>query len=118
MLLKSSKVNEFRLWGLFLSIGGMLIMVIGMAGIVFKWGTFGKTMAAIFFILGLISIFASMAVYFMAGMMSTNAVVIQCPECSKPTKMIDKMDRCMFCKTILSMDPAHATAPAKDQIDV
>ena len=83
-------------------------MILGLAGIVFNWGVAGKIIAAVFMILGFISIMASMAIYFWAGMMSTSAVVLQCPECGKTTKMIGKTDRCMFCKTILSLDPTHA----------
>ncbi|WP_409342462.1 YgzB family protein [Paenibacillus sp. MBLB4367] len=118
MLFKSSKVNEFRLWGLLLTMFGLLIMVLGMAGIVFEWGTFGRVIAAIFLVLGLISVFASMAVYFWAGMLSTSAVVLECPECGKTTKLLGKTDRCMFCKTILTLDPTHApkeTAEAATQ---
>jgi membrane-bound ClpP family serine protease len=108
MLFKSSKVNEFRLWGLLLTMFGLLIMVLGMAGIVFEWGTVGRVIAAVFLVLGLISVFASMAVYFWAGMLSTSAVVLECPECGKTTKILGKTDRCMFCKTILTLDPTHA----------
>lgn len=108
MLLKSSKVNEFRLWGLALIMGGLLIMIVGMAGIVFNWGAIGQVIAAIFLVLGLLSVMVSMGIYFWAGMLSTSAVVIECPECAKPTKMIGKTDRCMFCKTILTLDPELA----------
>jgi hypothetical protein len=107
MKFKSSKVNEFRLWGLLLTMGGMLLMIVGLAGIVFNWGTAGKIMAGIFMLIGAVAMLASMAVYFWAGMMSTSATVIECPECGKPTKMLGKTDRCMFCKTILSLDPKH-----------
>jgi hypothetical protein len=115
MLFKSSKVNEFRLWGLLLTMGGLLLMIVGLAGIVFNWGTVGRIMAAIFLVIGLISVMGSMAVYFWAGMLSTSAVVIECPECGKPTKLIGKTDRCMFCKTILSLDPVHA--PKRTEIN-
>ncbi|WP_040949965.1 DUF2614 family zinc ribbon-containing protein [Gorillibacterium massiliense] len=108
MRLKSSKVNEFRLWGLVLALGGMLIMIIGLAGIVFPWGEAGRILAGVFFVLGLLSLFASTFIYFWAGMMSTSAVVLECPECGKATKMIGKTDRCMFCKTILTTDPSVA----------
>jgi hypothetical protein len=108
MRFKSSKVNEFRLWGLALSMGGMLIMIVGLAGVVFKWGDAGRVLAAVLFMLGLLSMLASMAIYFWAGMLSTSAVVIQCPECGKSTKILGHMDRCMFCKTILTLDPAYA----------
>lgn len=108
MRLKSSKVNEFRLWGLLLTMFGLLLMIVGTVGIVFKWGAIGQVIAAIFMVFGLISVMASMAVYFWAGMMSTSAVVLECPECGRTTKVLGKTDRCMFCKTILSLDPAHA----------
>lgn len=104
-LFKSSKVNEFRLWGLLLTMGGMLLMIIGLAGIVFDWGKFGRILAIIFGAIGGISMFLSMVVYFWAGMMSTSATVIECPECGKQTKLLGKTDRCMFCKTILTLDP-------------
>ncbi|MFS0840208.1 DUF2614 family zinc ribbon-containing protein [Paenibacillus sp. 1P03SA] len=113
MLLKSSKINEFRLWGLLLTMGGMLIMIIGLAGVVFDWGAAGRIIAVIFLILGMISMLGSMAIYFWAGMMSTSAVALDCPECGKRTKMIGKTDRCMFCKTILTVDPSMAPAEAE-----
>lgn len=108
MKFRSSKVNEFRLWGLLLTMGGMLLMIIGLAGIVFNWGQAGKIMAVIFMIIGMISMLISMGIYFWAGMLSTSATVIRCPECGKLTKMLGKTDRCMFCKTILTLDPKLA----------
>lgn len=122
MLFKTAKVNEFRLWGLLLTMGGMLLMILGLVGIVFNWGTVGRVIAAIFMIVGLISVMASMAVYFWAGMLSTSAIVIECPSCGKATKMLGKTDRCMFCKSVLSLDPAHAPQaseqkPAADETE-
>ncbi|WP_090586546.1 MULTISPECIES: DUF2614 family zinc ribbon-containing protein [unclassified Paenibacillus] len=108
MRFKSSKANEFRLWGLLLTMGGMLLMILGLAGIVFEWGAAGRLIAAVGMVIGAILMLVSMGIYFAAGMMSTSAVVVVCPECGKPTKIIGKTDRCMFCKTILSIDPAHA----------
>jgi membrane-bound ClpP family serine protease len=107
VVLKSSKVNEFRLWGLLLTLGGMLLMILGLAGIVFNWGQAGKIMAVIFMILGMICMMFSMGIYFWAGMLSTSATVIDCPECGRRTKMLGKTDRCMFCKTILTLDPNY-----------
>lgn len=107
--LKSSKVNEVRLWGLALIMGGMMLMIIGLAGIVFQWGTIGKIIAAVFMIIGAICLMGSMVVYFWAGTMSTNAVHIECPQCGKTTKIIGRSDRCMFCKTLLSLDPPQAS---------
>lgn len=109
MRFKSSKVNEFRLWGLLLTMGGMLVMIIGLAGVVFNWGSAGRVVAAVFLVVGMICLMASMAVYFWAGMLSTSAVSLECPECGRMTKILGKTDRCMFCKTILSLDPQHAS---------
>ncbi|MFC0213581.1 DUF2614 family zinc ribbon-containing protein [Paenibacillus chartarius] len=109
MRFKSSKVNEFRLWGLLLTMGGMLLMILGLAGIVFNWGQAGKIMAVVFMIIGMISMLLSMGVYFWAGMLSTSATVIVCPECGRQTKLLGKTDRCMYCKTILTLDPKIAT---------
>lgn len=114
MFFKSSKVNEFRLWGLLLTMVGMGIMILGAAGIIL-WGHKGQIFAAIFLGIGLISMMISMGIYFWAGMLSTSAVVLECPECGKHTKMLGKTDRCMFCKTILTSDPAYANQEKADQ---
>ncbi|WP_018754055.1 YgzB family protein [Paenibacillus sanguinis] len=113
MFFKSSKISEFRLWGLLLTMCGMGLMVLGTAGIVF-WGQAGKIVAAIGLVIGLIAMLGSLAIYFWAGMLSTSAVQLQCPECHKLTKMLGKTDRCMFCKTILTLDPAQATVTADE----
>lgn len=115
MFFKSSKINEFRLWGLLLTMLGMGLMVLGTAGIVF-WGQSGKIVAGIGLVIGLISMLGSLAVYFGAGMLSTSAVQLECPECHKLTKMLGKTDRCMFCKTMLTLDPAKANITA-DQLE-
>lgn len=113
MLFKSSKINEFRLWGLLLTMGGMGLMILGTAGIVF-WGQAGKVVAGIGLVIGLILMLGSLAIYFWAGMLSTSAVQLDCPECGKLTKMLGKTDRCMFCKTILTLDPEQATVTAEE----
>ncbi|GIP24374.1 MULTISPECIES: DUF2614 family zinc ribbon-containing protein [Paenibacillus] len=113
MLFKSSKINEFRLWGLLLTMLGMGLMVLGTAGIVF-WGQSGKIIAAIGLVIGLISMMGSLGIYFWAGMLSTTAVQLECPECHKLTKMLGKTDRCMFCKTILTLDPEKANITADE----
>lgn len=82
-------------------------MILGLAGIVFDWGTAGRWVAAVSMVVGAIAMLVSMGIYFVAGMLSTSATVVVCPECDKPTKMLGKTDRCMYCKTILSLDPAH-----------
>lgn len=103
MKLKSSKLNEFRLWGLLLTLIGMGIMLLGTIPILL-WDNVGKSYAIIFFVIGMFSMLGSVAVYFFAGVMSTSAIVIECPECGKPTKILGKTDRCMYCKTILSLE--------------
>ncbi|CAM3029621.1 YgzB family protein [Paenibacillus sediminis] len=113
MLLKSSKINEFRLWGLLLTVLGMGLMILGTAGIVF-FGQSGKVFAAIGLVIGLISMLGSLGVYFWAGMLSTSAVQVECPECHKLTKMLGKTDRCMFCKTVLTLDPNKANITAEE----
>ncbi|MNJ66843.1 hypothetical protein D3C77_629580 [compost metagenome] len=87
-------------------------MVLGTAGIVF-WGQSGKIVAGIGLVIGLIAMLGSLAIYFIAGMLSTSAVQLECPECHKLTKMLGKTDRCMFCKTILTLDPERANITAE-----
>lgn len=82
----------------------MTLMIAGTAGIVF-WGESGRILLSIAIFLGLITMLGSAAIYFWAGMLSTSTISLECPECGKQTKMLGKTDRCMFCKTILTMDP-------------
>lgn len=105
---KASKISTMRTWGLLLILIGMGVMVFGTSGILL-FGEVGKIIAAVFMVLGMISCFASMAIYFYVGMLSTSAPVLECPECGKRTKMLGRVDRCMYCHTILSVDPAHAS---------
>jgi len=108
VLLKSSKINEFRLWGLVLILVGMGVMILGTAGIVF-WGQTGKVIAAVFMVIGMIALLVSVGIYFWAGMLSTSAVMLICPECGRQTKILGRTDRCMYCKTILTLDKEMAT---------
>lgn len=107
MRFKSSKINEFRLWGLLLTLGGMGLMILGTSGLLL-WGTSGRIFVYIFMALGMIAMLGSMAIYFWAGILSTSAIMLQCPECDMQTKILGKTDRCMYCKTILSTDAQHA----------
>ncbi|KKO55262.1 YgzB family protein [Paenibacillus sp. DMB20] len=113
MIFKTAKINAFRTWGLLLTMMGMGLMVLGTAGIVF-WGQAGKVIAGIGLVFGLITMMGSLGIYFWAGMLSTSAVQVQCPECGKLTKMLGKTDRCMFCKTVLTQDPAIANITADE----
>lgn len=112
-MFKSAKINAFRTWGLLLTMIGMGLMILGTAGIVF-WGHSGKAFAAIGLVIGLIAMVGSLGIYFWAGMLSTSAVQIQCPQCNKLTKVLGQTDRCMFCKTILTMDPKIANITAEE----
>lgn len=107
MVPKTSKLNEVRLWGLLLILIGMGIMILGTAGIVYL-GSAGKAFASVFLVIGMLCMLGSVALYFWAGIMSTSAIQLECPECGKRTKMLGKTDRCMFCKTILTVDPEVA----------
>lgn len=107
MLFKSSKLNEFRLWGLLLTMCGLGLMLLGTAGLIL-WGDKAKIGLYASITIGLITMAGSMVVYFWAGVLSTSAITLECPECGKPTKILGKTDRCMFCKTILTLDPAYA----------
>ncbi|MBB3131949.1 hypothetical protein FHS19_006675 [Paenibacillus rhizosphaerae] len=113
MIFNQAKINAFRLWGLLLTMLGMGLMVLGTAGIVF-WGHAGKVFAAIGLVIGLISMMGSLGIYFWAGMLSTSALQLECPECHKLTKMLGKTDRCMFCRTILTLDPNQANTTPEE----
>ncbi|EPY11507.1 DUF2614 family zinc ribbon-containing protein [Paenibacillus alvei] len=107
-LFRTSKINEFRLWGLVLTLAGMGMMVLGTSGIL-MWGIQGRPFAGVFMVLGMILLLGSVAIYFWAGMLSTSAVILECPECGRQTKILGRTDRCMFCRTILTLDPDKAT---------
>lgn len=109
MRLKSSKINEVRRWGLLLTLGGMGVMLLGTAAVLI-WGESGKIALYFFAIIGMFLMLGSVGVYFWAGMMSTSAVTLDCPECGKRTKILGKTDRCMFCRTILTLDESYAQA--------
>ena len=85
----------------------MALMIAGTAAIVFKFPG-ASIITAIALVLGLLTMLASMGIYFWAGMLSTSAVQIQCPECEQVTKLLGKTDRCMYCRAILTLDPSVA----------
>lgn len=55
-------------------------------------------------LLGLLSIVASTIVYFWIGMLSTKTVQVVCPNCGKHTKILGRVDMCMYCKEPLTLD--------------
>lgn len=94
----SSKINKIRTFALSLVFIGFIIMYVG---IIFKST---EWLMVTLFILGVISILLSTAVYLWIGLLSTKAVPIICPTCEKPTKMLGRVDACMHCKQPLTLD--------------
>lgn len=95
----SSKINKIRSFALGLIFAGFIVMY---GGIFFRSNVVVMT---IFMLLGLIFIIASTVVYFWIGMLSTRTVQVTCPSCQKPTKMLGRVDVCMYCKEPLTLDP-------------
>ena len=91
-------------------------MILGTARTVFWGGTTGRVFAAVFMVIGMITMLASVAIYFWAGMLSTSAVILTCPECGRQTKLLGKTDRCMYCKTKMTLDPNQATDLDDDEL--
>ncbi|PTX60694.1 zinc ribbon protein [Melghirimyces profundicolus] len=99
-MLFASKINKFRTIALLMIFAGMGIMYFG-----FLW----REAMVFFFILGLLGIGSSVAIYFWVGVLSTQAVQVECPECGRITKILGKSDQCMYCEAHLTLDPQHAT---------
>lgn len=94
----SSKINKIRTIALSLVFVGFFIMYVG---IIFKST---EWLMVTFFILGVIAILLSTAIYLWIGLLSTKAVPIICPSCEKTTKMLGRVDACMHCKQPLTFD--------------
>lgn len=99
----SGKLNKIRTFALLLIFVGMGVMYLG-----FLW----QSLIVIFFLLGMIFILISVAIYFWTGMLSTQSIKVVCPSCNKETKVLGRKDECMHCKAILSLDPKDA--PSED----
>lgn len=95
----SSKINKIRTFALSLIFVGFIVMY---GGIFFRNSPIIMT---IFMILGLLFIVASTIVYFWIGMLSTRTIQVVCPSCQKPTKMLGRVDMCMYCRETLTLDP-------------
>ncbi|WP_394237914.1 YgzB family protein [Niallia oryzisoli] len=96
----SSKINKIRTFALSLIFIGFVVMYIG---IFFRNSPILMTICML---LGLLSIIASTVVYFWIGMLSTKTVQVVCPNCGKHTKILGRVDMCMYCKEPLTLDPA------------
>lgn len=96
----SNKINKIRTFALSLIFIGFIVMY---AGIFFRNSPLVMTS---FMILGLLFIIASTVVYFWIGMLSTKTVQVVCPNCGKHTKMLGRVDICMYCNEPLTLDPS------------
>ncbi|MBT2681484.1 YgzB family protein [Bacillus sp. ISL-35] len=94
----SSKINKIRTFALSLIFIGFIVMY---AGIFFRSHFLVMT---IFMILGLLFIIASTVVYFWIGLLSTKTIQVVCPNCGKQTKMLGRVDICMYCNEPLTLD--------------
>lgn len=95
----SSKINKIRTFALSLIFIGFIVMY---AGIFFRNS---PVVMIIFMLLGLLFIIASTVVYFWIGMLSTKTIQVVCPNCGKQTKMLGRVDICMYCNEPLTLDP-------------
>lgn len=95
----SSKINKIRTFALSLIFIGFFVMY---GGIFFREQPIIMT---ILMILGLLFIIASTVVYFWIGMLSTKTVQVVCPNCGKHTKILGRVDLCMYCNEPLTLDP-------------
>lgn len=98
MAKKSSKINRIRTFALSLIFIGIIIMY---GGVFFKSSPIIMT---VFMIMGLLCIIASTVVYFWIGMLSTTTVQVVCPTCQKVTKILGRVDMCMYCNEPLTLD--------------
>ncbi|MDQ0300850.1 hypothetical protein J2S78_003318 [Salibacterium salarium] len=94
-----NKINRIRTFALSLVFIGIFIMYIGL------FFDSSPIIMTITMILGFIFVIASSGVYFWIGMISTSTVKVECPNCGKITKVLGKVDVCMYCDEPLTMDP-------------
>ncbi|MGN7478482.1 YgzB family protein [Solibacillus silvestris] len=95
----NSKINKIRSFALSLIFIGFVIMY---GAIFFKNN---QILVLIFMTVGLLCIIGSTAVYGWIGLLSTKAVQVVCPECGKWTKVLGRVDICMYCNEPLTLDP-------------
>lgn len=95
----SNKINRIRSFALALIFIGFVVMY---GGIFFKSN---PILVLIFMSLGVLCIIASTVVYAWIGLLSTRAVQVECPNCKKHTKVLGRVDICMYCNEPLTLDP-------------
>ena len=94
-----SKINKIRSFALALIFIGFIVMY---GGIFFKNN---PILVLIFMTLGVLCIIGSTVVYAWIGLLSTKAVQVECPNCHKHTKVLGRVDMCMYCNEPLTLDP-------------
>ncbi|NLY81092.1 MAG: YgzB family protein [Lysinibacillus sp.] len=94
-----SKINRIRSFALALIFIGFVVMY---GAIFFRENVI---LVLLFMGLGLLCIILSTVVYLWIGMLSTRAVKVVCPNCGKLTKMLGRVDMCMYCNEPLTLDP-------------
>jgi hypothetical protein len=99
IMIWASKINKVRTLALLLTFLGIGVMYFG-----FVWPGW----MVFFLFLGILVIFSSVGLYFWIGILSLQAVQVECPKCGRMTKILGKVDQCPYCKVYLSLDPAHA----------
>lgn len=97
-LKQSSKINRIRTFALLLVFVGFAIMYLGIFFHHYPW------LMDTLMILGFLSVLSSSAVYAWVGMLSTKAVIVECPNCGKATKVLGRVDICMSCRQPLTLD--------------
>lgn len=94
----NNKINKIRSFALALIFIGFIIMY---GAIFFREN---PILVTIFMLLGLLAILGSVAVYGWIGLLSTRAVQVVCPNCQKHTKVLGRVDLCMYCNEPLTLD--------------
>ncbi|UCZ54132.1 YgzB family protein [Bacillus shivajii] len=95
----SNKINKIRTFALVLVFAGIVIMYLGLLFL-----QSSQLIMTLFMLLGFLAIIASTVVYFWIGMLSSKTVQVQCPSCEKYTKMLGRVDACMYCNEPLTLD--------------
>lgn len=93
-----NKINRIRSFALSLIFIGFVVMY---GGIFFKNH---PILVVIFMTLGLLCIVGSTVVYAWIGLLSTKAIQVACPNCGKHTKVLGRVDMCMYCNEPLTLD--------------
>src|SRR5699024_12064363 len=105
----SSKINKIRTFALSLIFIGFIIMYVGLIFKTTEW------LMVTFFILGVIAILLSTAIYLWIGLLSTKAVPIICLTCEKPTKMLGRVDDSMHCIQPLTLNESFEVVDFEDK---